>query len=518
MAVDGNNVFLKTKETAEGVTPNLKVILPTSLKARALSQSIRNDALLRILPGRGNRLFLIGNNKTSLKGFIQNGREIPETVSTAHCHKRIKWCTTSEIENNKCEWLHQAAIIQGVVPELQCVQGTSHLDCFKKINMTEADIVGTNSNLGPIATHFFNLTTVAYQETEEKGSFKVVAVVNRNLSATAMMELKDKKACFPEFAGLAWIAFVEAIRNSSEPESEVCPYDNSAGTFFASICAPGSKDLLYGSEDSHFCDLCHEAYANINGMLRGEESCEATSKNKLYGDAGALYCLSSGVADVAFINAYNLPTILEDMPGNFARKHRIMCRNGTKVDFTSNLDDECFLTVVTGGEVVARGSRTENESRDVSLTLLKLDELFGIYGQYRNMFNLYKPFNNTKDLLFRGEAFGFVTPSHANEVASVASYAHLKHKAENCRHPKQELVANSTGVVGKTALLLIVILKFLMKETSSEFHGMDMTSVALRQVHNGVMDCVDGSDEVKGLCTFITWVTLIITLMSVNSF
>jgi hypothetical protein len=41
----------------------------------------------------------------------------------------------------------------------------------------------------------------------------------------------------------------------------------------------------------------------------------------------------------------------EDMPGDFTQKYRIMCRNGTKVDFTSNLDDECFLTVVTGGEV-----------------------------------------------------------------------------------------------------------------------------------------------------------------------
>jgi len=100
-----------------------------------------------------------------LKNYIQNnflevnykisvftGREIPETDSTVHCHKQIKWCTTSETENSKCEWLRQAAIIQGVVPELQCVQGTSHLDCFKKINMTEADIVGTSSNLGPIAT------------------------------------------------------------------------------------------------------------------------------------------------------------------------------------------------------------------------------------------------------------------------------------------------------------------------------------------------------------------------------
>jgi len=41
----------------------------------------------------------------------------------------------------------------------------------------------------------------------------------------------------------------------------------------------------------------------------------------------------------------------ENMPGDFTQNYRIMCHNGTKVDFTSNLDDECFLTVVTGGEV-----------------------------------------------------------------------------------------------------------------------------------------------------------------------
>jgi len=45
-------------------------------------------------------------------------------------------------------------------------------------------------------------------------------------------------------------------------------------------------------------------------LLHDEESCDATINNKFYGDAGALYCLSSGVADVAFINAYNLSMIL----------------------------------------------------------------------------------------------------------------------------------------------------------------------------------------------------------------
>lgn len=59
---------------------------------------------------------------------------------------------------------------------------------------------------------------------------------------------------------------MEAIGNSSESESKVCPYDDSMGTFFTSVCAPGSKNQLLGSEDSdHFgdlCALCSDAYSD----------------------------------------------------------------------------------------------------------------------------------------------------------------------------------------------------------------------------------------------------------------
>lgn len=41
-----------------------------------------------------------------------------------------------------------------------------------------------------------------YQETIQDGHFKIVAVVNLNLTASNMSELENKKACFPEFAGL----------------------------------------------------------------------------------------------------------------------------------------------------------------------------------------------------------------------------------------------------------------------------------------------------------------------------
>jgi hypothetical protein len=36
---------------------------------------------------------------------------------------------------------------------------------------------------------------------------------------------------------------------------------------------------------------------------------------------------------------------------DFLQKHTIMCRNGTKIPLTAIPDDNCALTVVTGGEV-----------------------------------------------------------------------------------------------------------------------------------------------------------------------
>jgi hypothetical protein len=41
----------------------------------------------------------------------------------------------------------------------------------------------------------------------------------------------------------------------------------------------------------------------------------------------------------------------EMLPQDFTEKYKIMCRNGTKVPLTAVPDDECALTVVTGGEV-----------------------------------------------------------------------------------------------------------------------------------------------------------------------
>jgi hypothetical protein len=56
----------------------------------------------------------------------------------------------------------------------------------------------------------------------------------------------------------------------------------------------------------------------------------------------------------------------------------------------------------TDVQMVARGSRSKVESTDLHLALFALDKWFGYTNSpFGNIFHLYKPFNNTEDLLFR---------------------------------------------------------------------------------------------------------------------
>ncbi|XP_023702875.1 transferrin isoform X2 [Cryptotermes secundus] len=459
------SIIVKDNQTSKDLMTQLQKIVPTTKARRSHTWM---DTVNYIITGSSNKLHIM---EASLRSFIQKGREIPQPGNTLPCRKPIKWCTTSKIENNKCEWLREAALTQGIVPDLQCVQGTSHLDCSDMIRSRKADIIGIDSNLGPIASHSYNLRTVMYQETIEDGHFKVVAVINSRTGAANLTELKNKKACFPEFGGLAWIACLEAIRNSSVPESEVCPYDDSMGTFFKSVCAPGYKNRITGPRDTgdfrDLCSLCSEVGGkNDNNYVPfvGDVSCAATIRNKFYGDLGALRCLASGYADVAFVNAYNLSDILRDksLSEDFSQKHSIVCHNGTKIPLTAIPDDNCALTVVTGGELVARGSRSTAESKELYLTLLELDEWFGsTENQFWNIFHLYKEFNNTKDLLFRGETLGILELFMINEDRSVQTYADLKTNSEKCKHPKKESGAKEKEV-GKIGLLLMLIMSCLL--------------------------------------------------------
>jgi hypothetical protein len=72
------------------------------------------------------------------------------------------------------------------------------------------------------------------------------------------------------------------------------------------------KDMIYAGDNVTWLGSGFKLlyYMVSDVPLHDDERCAATSRNKLYGDLGALHCLASGYADVAFVNAYNLSNIL----------------------------------------------------------------------------------------------------------------------------------------------------------------------------------------------------------------
>ncbi|KAJ9575280.1 hypothetical protein L9F63_025763 [Diploptera punctata] len=298
----------------------------TELQKYLPSQQLRSsalawvDTLIKIVLGNDNKLF-VEPRIFSLKEYIQAGREIPEEGTTLPCQHPIRWCTVSAKETEKCEWIKQAGITQGIVPELKCVQALSKEDCLGKISKGEADIMGIDTNIGTIAEHYYNLSTVLYQEIENQVNSKIVAVVKNDVTAKSMKDLKNKNACFPEYGGLAWTAFTNEIADSG---NDYCPYDLTLGDFFTESCAPGANSRLAANTtaDAKFCKLCRDASDNGITPLNKEISCDLSNRNKFYGDIGALHCLATGVADVAVINTYNLSSHLNggELAADFSEK------------------------------------------------------------------------------------------------------------------------------------------------------------------------------------------------------
>nr|CAD7599118.1 unnamed protein product [Timema genevievae] len=389
---------------------------------------------------------------TNLKSFIQEGRVIPEPANVTDCRSYIRWCTISPLEVQKCEWVRQAGITHGILPELTCVEGSSKFDCFRKIEAGQADIVGINTNLGYLAKFSYNLTSAGYQESNSYGNNIIVPIIRADSIIGDLKGLVKAKACFPEFGGLAWVAFIESLRSASLVDRDVCPYGASANSLFASVCAPGSKDSDYDRQGlnngTDLCALCSEAnlklptpFASVNGTT---DTCSANaSTNPFYGDLGALRCLSTGVADVAIIEATNISAIIAEL-GFQAEYYNILCRNGTKISIRAEIPDGCTLAAVLGGEVIARRNRTNSHTRDIANVITELDDWFGYaYHNYENIFHIFEEFNGTQGVLLQNNTLALLNVFN-KQSSYISSYDDIKRNAYECSRTNNGAMLQST--------------------------------------------------------------------------
>lgn len=124
------------------------------------------------------------------------------------------------------------------------------------------------------------MKTVFFETVNDDDKYITVAVVDSNSKIDTFQDLRGKKACFPNFDGVAWNSVIYTLKNSNLLDS--CPFNQSMGNFFGDSCVPNLPNSL------------------PNSLKR---ICKSEMFN---GDEGALRCLNEGHGDVAFVSRNNL--------------------------------------------------------------------------------------------------------------------------------------------------------------------------------------------------------------------
>lgn len=189
----------------------------------------------------------------------------------------------------------------------------------------------------------FNLTAAVYAETEYEQYASVVAVVRDSSYFKTFEDLRGAKACFPEFGGIAQVAFVNVGKGRGFFDKDSCNSGEILNGFFGDSCLPGSQDALHSDPSNDtpdtLCNLCRTAFrpaivsdeipemANFEDEASGSDggetttehvqiaprfdinaintNCQADTTNRFYSNKGALNCLNE-MGDVAILELQNL--------------------------------------------------------------------------------------------------------------------------------------------------------------------------------------------------------------------
>lgn len=84
---------------------------------------------------------------------------VPDVDNSKQCDRTLKWCTYSDLEQKKCEWLSQAAVNWGIQPIVECVrsEGDNELSCLDDIKKEKSDIVVASSDYAYISLKYSKL-------------------------------------------------------------------------------------------------------------------------------------------------------------------------------------------------------------------------------------------------------------------------------------------------------------------------------------------------------------------------
>ncbi|XP_075972123.1 transferrin-like isoform X2 [Anticarsia gemmatalis] len=367
--------------------------------------------------------------------YTRGIRVIPERRET--CITPRNWCTTSADELVKCFWVRQASHILGLQPPITCVRKNNVFECLNDIrNSNAADFMSLDSNYGYLARVLYGLGPVKLVQNAAADTAKIAAFVKESAIGTIsnFEQLRGKKACFPEFGGLANMAFVRTGQEVGVLSTAQCDYARAIGEFFSGGCAPGATDSSHAIganstfDASVLCSTCKYTTTPASNQV-----CSFDDINLYVGNKGAVACLADAENDVAFLDIRDISSNLA-AAGLQANQIRALCRNNQLAATAGiNVDNSCLLAHVVDAEVVTR--RSDPMLTAVRGLLEKLDAFFG-YTAANQLINLeiFSPFNTKSDLLFKDSAIGFTDPSPVSAHEPAKNYMELFDHLDKCTY------------------------------------------------------------------------------------
>ncbi|XP_047518992.1 melanotransferrin-like [Pieris napi] len=362
-------------------------------------------------------------------------RNIPPIDASPSCIPARRWCTISESEHSKCLWVQLAAHTLGIEPAISCQLRRSIFECFAAIKDNTADFIAAPANYGFMARQYYGLLPVKLVQNlrnDPRAFSRVVTLLRASSSISSFENLRGKNACFPEFGGISYVAFIRAAQENGVISRSECDYARAVGEFFGGACAPGALNASQISASNYdvksLCSLCKPA---DSVAPKGSKICSYDSTNKYYGNAGAVACLADPERDVAFVELENIDANLK-AAGLEASQIRVLRRNNTLALSTGvSVDSNCLLADVVDSEVLTR--RNDPLLNSLNALLDTLDVHFGYFTDTQ-LINLpiYSPFDGVNDLLFKNTVVGLTEPTSSTVNEAARNYHELFQHLDSC--------------------------------------------------------------------------------------
>ncbi|CAB3258368.1 unnamed protein product [Arctia plantaginis] len=319
----------------------------------------------------------------------------------------ITWCTTSLLEQAKCEKLARSVMQdKGLFGkdfiELQCKRAFDTEECMVWVDRGEASLLGLDAGEVYIAGRYHSLVPIL-QELYGRGEpyQYSIAIVRKGAlpqlqPGYGLQTLRGVKACFPGVGALAgWMMPIHVLMQNGGLKITDCNnHVKSAIEYFGESCAPNSLKDMYnpiGDNSDKLCRLC-----------AGGSGIRCTLADPYAGYEGALRCLiANNSGEIAFVRDTTVQHALLShtiLGGVTEDQFELICRDGTRRPVTES--EECNWGRVPADAIVTSSAASVEQRKRYQKLFQTIYQLYGepnsLNKNYNNITNMYQnssPYN-----------------------------------------------------------------------------------------------------------------------------